>query len=83
MLEVLPFTLPSDVANALYTAGKGWSTREAHKGPAGPLGFVVFQWLWGHGRPFIPGTPQQMHCTERLGEGAALAHAQTTFTAGS
>lgn len=47
MLEVLPFTLPSDVANALYTAGKGWSSREAHKGPAGPLGFVVFQWLWG------------------------------------
>lgn len=47
MLEVLPFSLPSDVANALYTAGKGWSTREAHKGPAGPLGFVVFQWLWG------------------------------------
>lgn len=47
MLEVLPFSLPSDVASALYTAGKVWSTREAHKGPAGPQGFVVFQWLWG------------------------------------
>lgn len=33
-----------------------------------------------YGHPSILGTLQQMHCTERLGEDAALAHAHTTFS---